>query len=60
MIILDTHIWIWWVHGAKHLTDVQEQTIIANESEEVGVSAISLWEIAKFSSSRFRTAAERR
>ncbi len=47
MIVLDTHIWVWWVHDAKHLTNVQEQTIMENESEEVGVSAISLWEIAK-------------
>ncbi len=47
MIILDTHIWVWWVHGAEHLTDVQEQITVANESDEIGISAISLWEIAK-------------
>ncbi len=47
MILLDTHIWLWWVHGAEYLTDVQEQIILANESDEIGISAISLWEIAK-------------
>jgi PIN domain nuclease of toxin-antitoxin system len=47
MIILDTHIWVWWVHGAEPLTRAQEQIIEENESEEIGVSKISLWEIAK-------------
>lgn len=47
MIILDTHIWVWWVHGAEHLTNAQKQTIAANESDEIGINAISLWEIAK-------------
>lgn len=47
MIILDTHIWVWWVHGAEPMTLVQEQIIEENESEEIGVSIISLWEIAK-------------
>lgn len=47
MIILDTHIWIWWVHSADPLTEVQEQTIVANEGDKIGVSTISLWEIAK-------------
>lgn len=47
MIVLDTHIWIWWAHDPKLLSDEQEKTIIASESGEIGVSAISLWEIAK-------------
>lgn len=47
MIILDTHIWVWWVHRVESLTKVQEQTIVANEGEQIGVSTISLWEIAK-------------
>jgi len=40
MIILDTHIWVWWVHGAEHLTNAQKQTIAANESDEIGINAI--------------------
>ncbi len=47
MIILDTHIWVWWVHGDKQLTQIQIEIIEANETEIIGVSAISCWEIAK-------------
>jgi PIN domain nuclease of toxin-antitoxin system len=47
MIVLDTHIWAWWVHGDARLTTSQLETIEANEVGEIGISAISLWEIAK-------------
>lgn len=47
MIVLDTHIWIWWVHETKQLTDTQKKIIAENESGEIGISAITLWEIAK-------------
>jgi PIN domain nuclease of toxin-antitoxin system len=47
MIILDTHIWVWWVHGDQRLTGTQAQMIESNETEAIGVSAISVWEIAK-------------
>jgi len=47
MIILDTHIWTWWVHGDERLTKAQEKVITANETDVIGVSAISCWEIAK-------------
>jgi len=47
MIVLDTHIWVWWVHEDKRLTQAQREAIIANEADTVGVSAISCWEIAK-------------
>lgn len=47
MIVLDTHIWIWWVHGDEGLTESQEQLIVASEEEGIGVSVISCWEIAK-------------
>lgn len=47
MIVLDTHIWIWWVHDTRRLSSEQELIITANESDVIGVSAISLWEIAK-------------
>jgi PIN domain nuclease of toxin-antitoxin system len=47
MIVLDTHIWIWWVHGDPRLSGSQEQIIGSNESVGIGVSAISCWEIAK-------------
>ena len=47
MIVLDTHIWVWWAHGDKRLTQIQDQIIKDNETDLIGVSAISCWEIAK-------------
>jgi PIN domain nuclease of toxin-antitoxin system len=47
MIVLDTHTWVWWVHGDERLTQAQREVITANESDLIGVSAISCWEIAK-------------
>lgn len=47
MIVLDTHTWVWWVHGDEKLTPSQVEIIQANEDGVIGVSAISLWEIAK-------------
>lgn len=47
MIILDTHIWILWVHDVERLTDLQRELIKANEVDQIGVNAISCWEIAK-------------
>ena len=47
MIVLDTHIWVWWVHGDQKLSLSAVQAIQANESKEIGISAISCWEIAK-------------
>ena len=45
MIVLDTHIWIWWVHGDERLTSNQIETIEENENGVVGISAISRQEI---------------
>ena len=47
MIVLDTHIWVWWVHGDKQLAKTQMEVIEANEADVIGVSAISCWEVAK-------------
>ena len=47
MIVLDTHIWLWWVHDPSKLTSSQQETISAHETKLIGVSAISLWEVAK-------------
>jgi len=47
MIVLDTHIWIWWVHGEDQLTATQDAFIAEHESDGIGVSAISCWEVAK-------------
>lgn len=44
MIILDTHIWIWWVSGHEKLTESMKRHI---EGNDLGISAISVWETAK-------------
>lgn len=47
MIILDTHIWAWWVHADKQITSHQKTIIEANGAGVIGVNAISVWEMAK-------------
>lgn len=47
MIVLDTHIWVWWVHDQERLSQPQVEAIQANESDVIGISAISCWEVAK-------------
>lgn len=47
MIILDTHIWIWSVQGDRRLPKSTLDLIREHESNEIGICAISLWEVAK-------------
>lgn len=47
MIVLDTHIWIWWVHGDGKLTREYYEYIQEQESQGLGISTISCWEVAK-------------
>ena len=47
MILLDTHIWVWWVHGAPQLTEAHRDLLTEHESTGIGVSVISCWEVAK-------------
>lgn len=47
MIVLDTHIWVWWVHGDEHLNKQQTDWLEENEGQGLGVSIISCWEVAK-------------
>jgi PIN domain nuclease of toxin-antitoxin system len=47
MIILDTHIWIWWVHDDATLPTDYRTFIQNHESIGLGISAISCWEVAK-------------
>lgn len=46
MIILDTHIWIWWVDGGP-LPPNYSALIQAESANGLGVCAISCWEVAK-------------
>lgn len=47
MILLDTHIWIWWVHGDEHLNIRLADHLAQYENQGLGISVISCWEVAK-------------
>jgi PIN domain nuclease of toxin-antitoxin system len=51
MILLDTHIWLWWLHDQNRLSQQMRMTIASEESNNgILVSAISVWEVSvKFS-----------
>jgi PIN domain nuclease of toxin-antitoxin system len=42
-LLLDTHIWIWYLLGSDRLS-LTLQTIIADETTELWLSPISIWE----------------
>lgn len=44
MIILDTHVWLWWVNQDSQLKATWLECI--EEADQVGVSAISLFEVS--------------
>lgn len=47
MIVLDTHIWVWWASESAELTAGQRQALQAHSGAGLGVSIISCWEVAK-------------
>lgn len=47
MIILDTHIWVWWIDGGSQLPANYLTLIQAEAANGLGVCAISCWEVAK-------------
>mgnify|MGYP000929548722 CR=1 FL=1 len=47
MIVLDTHIWVWWANTSAELTADMRQALQAHSSDGLGVSIISCWEVAK-------------
>ena len=44
MIVLDTHVWLWWLAEPSKLSPAARQAI--DEAETIGVSTISGWEVA--------------
>lgn len=57
MIMLDTHIWVWWVLDIAKLTAAQRQALADNERGRIGVSVISCWEVANMAErNRFQSA----
>jgi len=47
MMLLDTHIWVWWVNQGPELSAEHKQIIQQEQPAGLGVSMISCWEIAK-------------
>lgn len=52
VILLDTHIWLWWVHEDERLPRRHAEFLEARVAEGLGVSVISCWEVAKLSERR--------
>ena len=44
MILLDTHVWLWWVSQPDKLSATARSAI--ETAAEIGVSSISSWEVA--------------
>ena len=47
MILIDTHIWIWWVTGSESLPNKQRGFLEAQPLGTIAISSISCWEISK-------------
>jgi PIN domain nuclease of toxin-antitoxin system len=47
VILLDTHIWVWWVSRDAQLTPAQRKHVQDHEATGLGVSVISCWEVSK-------------
>ena len=47
MILIDTHIFIWWIQGDSKLTESYKNLLREKEGTGIGVSIITFWEISK-------------
>lgn len=47
MILLDTHVWVWWVGQQSAFAPRLQHAIQASREDGLGVSIISCWEVAK-------------
>jgi len=47
VIVLDTHVWIWWVHADAKLPNRLREQMQDENDGALGISVISCWEIAK-------------
>lgn len=46
-MLIDTHIWVWWVNGDAQLRPEHAATLAAAQTSGIEVSIISCWEVAK-------------
>lgn len=47
MILLDTHIWFWWVQDEQRLSPTLMERLDTEEKSGLAISIVSCWEIAK-------------
>lgn len=47
MVILDTHIWVWWNQNDPKLASTHKQAIDHNRNNGIGICTITLIEIAR-------------
>jgi PIN domain nuclease of toxin-antitoxin system len=47
VILLDTHIWVWWVSQPDRLQQRHRELLEFGSDRAFGVSVISCWEVAK-------------
>lgn len=47
MILLDTHVWVWWVNESSMASKDMLRIIQEHQGDGLGVSIISCWEVAK-------------
>jgi PIN domain nuclease of toxin-antitoxin system len=46
MILLDTHVWLWWLLDEGDLTEDERQTLDNSAAnKEIAISAASIWEV---------------
>ena len=46
MILLDTHVWVWWVQGDPRLHHRASAILDKLPAKSVAISSISFWEVA--------------
>jgi PIN domain nuclease of toxin-antitoxin system len=46
MILLDTHVWVWWVQDDERLP-IRWRDELDRTTDSLGVSIFSCWEVAK-------------
>jgi PIN domain nuclease of toxin-antitoxin system len=47
MILLDTHIFVWWIDNSPRLSQSYRQILQERQDDGLGISIYSCWEIAK-------------
>ena len=47
MILLDTHIWVWYVDESDRLTERHREVIATHVDDGLALSILSCWEVAK-------------